>query len=253
MTNLKKSLIFVACIVALLTTLFAFSSCGGEAECEHVLTVLPKVEPTCTETGLTEGKKCSECGEILLAQETIEAKHTEETLERVEPTCTKTGLTEGKKCSVCGEILVKQEIIEAGHTYKNSYTCDECGYVSAIESVGLEFALDSATDTYTVTGKGACNDTDIVIPYTYNEKPVTSIGSSAFRYCTGLTSITIPNSVTSIEFSAFEGCTNLTIYCEAKSEPSGWNSFWNSSNRPVVWGHAHEYENGKCVCGKSEN
>lgn len=38
---------------------------------------------------------------------------------------------------------------------------------------------------------------------------VTSIGASAFRYCTGLTSITIPNNVISIEESAFEGCSNL--------------------------------------------
>ena len=39
---------------------------------------------------------------------------------------------------------------------------------------------------------------------------VTSIGGSAFRDCTGLTSVTIPDSVTSIGNSAFEGCTGLT-------------------------------------------
>lgn len=35
---------------------------------------------------------------------------------------------------------------------------------------------------------------------------VTSIGDEAFYYCTGLTSITIPNSVTSIGYRAFSGC-----------------------------------------------
>ena len=39
---------------------------------------------------------------------------------------------------------------------------------------------------------------------------VTTIGETAFAYCTGLTSVTIPNSVTSISDSAFFGCTNLT-------------------------------------------
>ena len=39
---------------------------------------------------------------------------------------------------------------------------------------------------------------------------VTSIGSGAFGYCTGLTSITIPSSVSSIGNSAFGYCTGLT-------------------------------------------
>ena len=37
-----------------------------------------------------------------------------------------------------------------------------------------------------------------------------SIGSQAFSYCTGLTSITIPNSVTTIGSFAFDGCSGLT-------------------------------------------
>lgn len=51
-------------------------------------------------------------------QEEQEHVHTEETLEEKQATCTEDGLTEGKKCSVCGEILQAQEVIAAlGHEY----------------------------------------------------------------------------------------------------------------------------------------
>ena len=65
---------------------------------------------------------------------------------------------------------------------------------------------------------------------------VTVIGSRAFYYCTGLTSINIPVSVTTIGSLAFYHCTSITIYCEAESIPSGWNSDWNEYHCPVVWG-----------------
>ena len=65
---------------------------------------------------------------------------------------------------------------------------------------------------------------------------VTSIGEYAFKDCSFLTSITIPSNVTSIGYHAFYDCDSLTIYCEASSKPSGWDSDWNYSNRPVYWG-----------------
>ena len=47
---------------------------------------------------------------------------------------------------------------------------------------------------------------------TYNDTTysVTSIGKSAFMWCSSLTSVTIPTSVTSIESFAFHSCSSLT-------------------------------------------
>ncbi len=68
---------------------------------------------------------------------------------------------------------------------------------------------------------------------------VTSIGVQAFSNCIGLTSVVIPDSVTSIRFAAFYGCTGLTtIYCEASSQPSGWDLEWSfGCSATVIWGY----------------
>ncbi len=84
----------------------------------HTEVTDPSKAPTCTETGLTEGKHCSVCNEVLVAQEVVKANgHTEVIDPAKAPTCTETGLTEGKHCSVCNEVLVAQETVPAkGHT-----------------------------------------------------------------------------------------------------------------------------------------
>lgn len=75
----------------------------------------------------------------------------------------------------------------------------------------LTYSFNSTSLSYSVNGYSNITESDIVvIPDTYDDgingsHPVTSIVESAFSNCSGLTSITIGNSVTSIGRNAFSG------------------------------------------------
>ena len=87
--------------------------------------------------------------------------------------------------------------------------------------------------TYEVDSDGTIIITDckesakgaITIPSEIDGKSVTSIGKWAFEYCSGLTSITIPDSVTSIGNEAFDGCTGLTSINVASG-----NNYYSDNN-----------------------
>ena len=83
--------------------------------------------------------------------------HTEVAIPAVEATCTETGLTAGKKCSVCSEILVAQEETpKKEHTRDEKGMCIFC-YDGATAQVGSNYystladAVKAAQDSDTVT------------------------------------------------------------------------------------------------------
>ncbi|MCD8309353.1 MAG: leucine-rich repeat domain-containing protein, partial [Clostridia bacterium] len=152
-------------------------------------------------------------------------------------------------------------------------------------SNSLLYTLSDDGESYIVS-IGYCTDTDIVIPSTHNNKPVTaiaeygfywcdtiesvvignnvtSIGYAAFSWCVSLTSITIGSSVTAIGSYAFEYCTSLTsVYYNGTAEE--WNSitlvgtysdptyfgatiYYYSETQPYNNGNYWHYVNGEIV------
>lgn len=85
-------------------------------------------KPSCTEEG-SKHQVCLICGATINTTAIEKLPHTEEIIPGKAPTCTEDGLTDGKKCSVCGEILVEQKIIpKTPHIDENlDNICDVCG------------------------------------------------------------------------------------------------------------------------------
>ena len=118
----------------------------------HTESLIPGKAATCTETGLTEGSRCTVCEEILVAQTEIPAKgHTAEAIPGKAATCTETGLTEGSRCTVCEEILVAQtEIPAKGHTAEaipgKAATCTETGLTEGSKCTACDEILIAQTE-----------------------------------------------------------------------------------------------------------
>ncbi|MCM1367821.1 MAG: leucine-rich repeat domain-containing protein [Roseburia sp.] len=118
-------------------------------------------------------------------------------------TCTVDG-TESATCINCPHVDTRTKANTANHNYVD-WICTECG------SKTLEFnsITENNVSGYSVSKGAMGNDTNIVIPETYLNKPVLEIPENAFSGCGNLTSIEIPNSVTSIGSGAFSGCNQL--------------------------------------------
>lgn len=136
-------------------------------------------------------------------------EHVEEIIPAKAPTCKEDGLTEGKKCAICDDIIVMQEIIpKLSHTYEDDYECTVCKQV-AKESTGLAFELDTKTNTYTFVGIGDCTDKEIVIPIKYDGLDVTKIKSFALYNNETIEELTFSKNIKEIEDYALSNCTSL--------------------------------------------
>jgi hypothetical protein len=96
------------------------------------------------------------------------------------------------------------------------------GGVNEVNADPLTYKVEGETVSVVKCDENASGE--VVIRSSYAEKPVTSIGRSAFSSCSRLTSVSIPDSVTSIGDRAFRYCSNLTSVTIGNSVTSieGW-------------------------------
>ena len=174
-------------------TTYTCSVCGDSyvgdnvAANGHTPEIIPGAAPSCIETGLSEGARCSLCLDVLVTQSEIPAlghtdddgdyicdacgedlctDHIEATISGRAPTCVDTGLTDGVKCSICADIILAQQIIPVlGHSYEiavtaptctdggyTTYTCSVCGdrYISdataALGHTAADPSIENAVD-----------------------------------------------------------------------------------------------------------
>ena len=151
---------------------------------EHTEALDPAVEATCTAGGLTEGKRCTVCNEILIRQEVLPAlghawdkgtvtKKPTYAVEGVKTfTCTREGCKEKKTESIaklnrvsvskCTVALNKTSFTYTGNAVKPAVTVKNSAKTlksGTDYSVAYKNNVNAGTATITVTGKGGYNGT----------------------------------------------------------------------------------------------
>lgn len=120
-------------------------------------------DPTCTEKGV-KTYKCARCEQLKL-EEIAALEHVEVVDKAVAPTCTETGLTEGRHCLTCGAVLVAQEVIEAnGHDYVDG-VCTVCGEYVVSEGLEYTLNADGTAYIVTGVGTCTDTDIVIPATY----------------------------------------------------------------------------------------
>ena len=211
-------------------------NCKKDKGHNHPLSHIDKVEATCTTEGVLEHYKCTSCGKYFLDElgkteikdisisklghnydmSNIKWEWSKNYEEVVTTLICKNDKAHQEKIQA---VVTKEENADAV-TYKATITYNNLEYTDIKrETSVLEYELSQDETSYIVTGIGKCKDSNIIIPSEYHGLPVKSIKYDAFRGCSNLTSITIPNSVTSIGDSAFRSCSSLiNVYYDGTIE-----------------------------------
>ena len=221
---------------------------GAKLPCGHYNTeTIAGRDATCEDTGLTDGKKCSDCDVVIIPQvETPIGGHTES--DWIIDVSAGEG-TEGSRhteCTVCGEPMQQETIPSLPDTI-------------------FTWSLNDDQASYTVTGLKDSVEipADLVIPSTYKGLPVTAIGQSAFlelgdtfesvtisegimhigqwAFCRcSLRDFILPNSIITIGEGAFyeAGFSGMDLVIPDSVTTIGDSAFYQTSLRKLTIGNS---------------
>ena len=175
---------------------------AGLASCSRAVDIyLPE---SCTKIGENAFAYCSNFYSITILNRNCEIYDSEDTINR-----------RNEYTVICGRPGSTAQAYAEKYGFRFEpifdYSCGE----------DLTWSYNEDTQTLTISGSGAMTDyTDDPAPWSWYEtelknvvfqtEGLTNIGARAFKECTALKNITIPDSVTQIGREAFQKCTSLT-------------------------------------------
>lgn len=162
---------------------------------------------TCVTEG-EEERECRECGETESRPVPVSGNHTFSAWKTVIKTgCFEDG-EEERKCKYCTETERRTVKAPGEHSYGNDNICTNCNE-KLVFTEGLEYVPTEDGESFVLVG-GAPETGEVIIPPYHQGKPVVGIGEGAFAGISGITGVTMPDSVHTISDGAFFGCSGLT-------------------------------------------
>lgn len=233
----KFTTIFVTVVLCLATLAVCASAAIAEEckKGDHDWTAWVTVDLNADGT-LHQMRKCA-CGEEDFRDFHEECAEFEEVIPAVAPTCTTTGLTEGKKCAICGAIHVEQEVVPAlGHALAYTAAVEGCHTAGMKEywyCAGCDTHFSDAKAEYPVAYLSLATEPTVELGFVPAAEACHKAGIKAYWQCPACDSVFAdvegtPDAVkTTRKDLEIPADTELVHYeAQAACHANGYNEYW---------------------------